>query len=129
MVPGIEVSDGARRFTIAPMNLRILLCEPTKDDVDRISKGAGDDPASFQEAAINLLVACGRRNHPELTRDDILDTVDAGDLGGLIVRVMTKSGMTPRPLAVPPANPQPEPKSLAASSAQPDGSPTTSSTA
>jgi hypothetical protein len=98
MIPGIEITDGARTFTVAPMNLRIMLCEPTKALVDRISQGPGDDVAGFQNAAIDLLLACVKRNHPDATRDDILDMVNVADLGGILTGVMSNSGLRPRPL-------------------------------
>lgn len=104
MIPGIEITDGARTLTVAPMNLRILLCEPTKADVDRVSKGTGDDPEGFRDAALNLLLACVKRNHPDATRDDLLDMVNAGDLGDLLAGVMTRSGLRERPLASPAAS-------------------------
>lgn len=104
MIPGIEITDGARTLTVAPMNLRILLCEPTKADVDRVSKGTGDDPDSFRESALNLLLACVKRNHPDATREDLLDMVNAGDLGDLLAGVMTRSGLRERPLASPAAS-------------------------
>lgn len=126
MISGVEISDGARTFTIAPMNLRILLCDPTKGDIERISKGTGDDPASFQDAAINLILACGKRNHPDMTRDNVLDAVDAADLAGIVVEVMTKSGMMQRPLPKATPSLQPAPASSDSSTAQPAGSPTTS---
>lgn len=127
MIPGIEVSDGVRSFTVAPMNLRIMLCEPTKEYVDRISQGVNGDPASFNDAAVNLILACAQRNQPSLKREDVLEAVDAADLGPLVVQVMTKSGMTPRPLmpATTPS-PRPEPASSDSSSAQPGGTLTTS---
>jgi hypothetical protein len=100
MIPGVEITDGARTLTVAPMNLRILLCEPTKALVDRVGAGPGDDIAGFQNAALDLLLACLKRNHPEATRDDLLDMVNAADLGELLGSVMTKSGLKPRPLEV-----------------------------
>lgn len=102
MIPGIEITDGARTYTAAPMNLRIMLCEPTKAFVDRIARGPGDDPAGFQNAAVELLLACVKRNHPEAVRDDLLEMINVGDLGSLLTGVMTHSGMQPIPLAVPP---------------------------
>lgn len=98
MIPGIEITDGARTLTVAPMNLRILLCEPTKSMVDRVTAGPGDDLSDFQNAATDLLLACVKRNHPDATRDDLLDMVNVGDLVTLISGVMTQSGLKPRPL-------------------------------
>jgi hypothetical protein len=98
MIPGVEITDGARTLTVAPMNLRILLCEPTKALVDRVGQGPGDDLAGFQDAAIDLILACLKRNHADATRDDVLDLVNAADLGDLLGSVMMKSGLKPRPL-------------------------------
>ena len=98
MIPGIEITDGARTYTVAPMNLRIMLCEPTKALVDRIGQGPGDGPDAFQNAAIDLLLACVKRNHPEATREDLLDMINVGDLAGLLTGVMHASGMRARPL-------------------------------
>lgn len=102
MIPGIEITDGVRTLTVAPMNLRILLCEPTKALVDRVTAGPGGDVADFQNAATDLLLACIKRNHPEATRDDLLDMVNVGDLVTLISGVMTQSGLKPRPLEAAP---------------------------
>ena len=99
VIPGIDITDGARTFTVAPMNLRILLCEPTKGYVDRIKQGPGQDAESFQGAAIELILACVKRNHPEATKDDLLDMVNAGDLGDLLAGMMQASGLRERPLA------------------------------
>ena len=139
MIPGIELSNGATTLIVAPMNLRIQLEEPTKSDVERVRQGTGDDVAGFEAAAINVLLACTKRNHPDATRDQLLDLIDSADLFPLLVAVLNKSGFEPRPLTVPrekatqasiPApSPSPAPASSGSSSTPPDGSPTTSSTA
>lgn len=102
MIPGIEITDGARTYTVAPMNLRIMLCEPTKAMVDRISAGPGDDPVAFENAAVDLLLACVKRNHPEAKREDLLEMVNAADLADLLTGIMTRSGLRERPLAIAP---------------------------
>ena len=136
MIPGIELKAGATTIIVAPMNLRIQLEEPTKTDVDRVRRGVDNDVASFEQAAINVLLACARRNHPELSREQLLDAVDAADLLPMLVAVLNKSGFEPRPLSMgaptperQPPDPSPAPASSESSLTPPDGSPTTSSTA
>lgn len=138
MIPGIELSNGATRLVVAPMNLRIQLEEPTKADVERVRQGPGSDIPGFEVAALNVLLACTLRNHPDATREQLLDLIDSADLFPLLVAVLNKSGFEPRPLTwprervteAPPANPSPSPApaSSDSSSTPPAGSPTTSST-
>lgn len=138
MIPGIELTDGATRLVVAPMNLRIQLEEPTKADVERVRKGPGDDVPGFEAAALNVLLACTKRNHPDATREQLLEMIDSADLFPLLVAVLNKSGFEPRPLTLPrekttearPASPSPSPApaSSDSSSTPPDGSLTTSST-
>lgn len=138
MIPGIELTDGATRLVVAPMNLRIQLEEPTKADVDRVRQGVAGDVPGFEEAAIRVLLACTQRNHPDATRAQLLEMVDSADLLPLLIAILNKSGFEPRPLTDPrartteaapaAATPSPAPASSDSSSTPPDGSPTTSST-
>lgn len=137
MIPGIELTDGATRLVVAPMNLRIQLEEPTKADVDRVRQGVGSDVPGFEAAAINVLLACTQRNHPDATRGQLLELIDSADLFPLLIAVLNKSGFEPRPLTMTRAtgtqeaapSPSPAPASSDASSTPPDGFLTTSSTA
>jgi hypothetical protein len=134
MIPGIELTDGVTTIVVAPMNLRIQLEDDTKEDVDLVMSGDRSDPAKYQNAAINVILACARRNQPSLKREQLLEVIDFADLTPLLVSVLTKSGFKPRPLgssaAVAPApSPSPAPASSDSSSMQLDGSQTTSSTA
>lgn len=132
MIPGIQLSNGATTITVAPMNLRIQFDETLKDDVDRVMQGSKDDPKAFQQSAITVILACARRNHPELSRDQLLDVLDSADLGPVLVSVLTKSGFKPRPLETEPvvaANPSLAAASSDSSSTELAGPSTTSSTA
>lgn len=132
MIPGITLTDGVTTVVVAPMNLRIQFDDATKGDVDRVMAGVNDDPNGFRDAAINVILACARRNHPALTREQLMEVLDAADLGPLLAAVLTKSGFEPRPLGSPARAQQsqsPAQPSSANSSTPPDGFPTTSSTA
>lgn len=103
-IPGVTISNGVTTIVVAPMNLRIQFDDDTKGDVDLVMQGSKDDPKAFQQAAINVILACARRNHPQLSRDQLLDVLDAADLGPLLVAVLTKSGFTSQPLGTKPPN-------------------------
>lgn len=130
MIPGIPVNFGGTDYVLPPMNLRIQLEEPTKSDVELLQKNNAADQSQFLNAAVNVILACAKRNYPDISRDTIIDGVDSGDLPGLVVALLTKTGFTPRPLASPATatNLSPEPASSASSMAPLDGSLTTSST-
>ena len=134
-IPGITLTNGATTITVAPMNLRIQFDDETKDDVALVTSGEKQDAKAFTLAAINVVLACARRNHPNLTREQLLDVMDAADLGPTLVAVLYKSGFKPRPLASSgetsneAPSPSPAPESSASSSTEPAGPVTTSSTA
>ena len=133
MIPGITLTDGVTTIVVAPMNLRIQFDEATKPYVDRVLDGIKDDPATFNEAAEQVILACAQRNTPNLKLEQLREVVDAADLGPLLVAVLNKSGFKPRPLGEVPraaaaASPSPAPASSDTSSTQPDGFLTTSST-
>lgn len=132
MFPGIELSDGVTTIVVAPVSLRMQFDEPYKAHVDRIMQGVGDDRQSFNESAVEVLLACARRNHPTLQRSQLLDLMDFADLGKMLTWAMTKSGMvskrpldqTTKPLEIPSL----DQASSDSSSTQPAGPSTTSST-
>jgi hypothetical protein len=97
-IPGIQLSNGATTIVVPPMNLRIYFDESTKDDVELVLQGSKEDPKAFSLAAINVILACARRNHPELSREQLCDVLDSADLAPLVVAVVTKSGFKPQPL-------------------------------
>lgn len=127
MIPGKQIGSGSDAITVAPMNLRIQL-ETCKDDLEI----AGDATRTQMEranAGLNIILACARRNHPMLTREQLCEQLDAADVWPLVGWVLTKSGFQQVPLepSVPsqPAGATPSDSS----SMPPAGSPTTSSIA
>ena len=99
MIEGIKVSIGGTEYVIPPMTLRIQLCDPTKASVEKIQQGA-ESTAEFVDAALDVILACAKRNYPDLERDVLMD-LDFADISPLVVSLMTKSGFAPRPLTPP----------------------------
>lgn len=132
MIPGVTISNGVTTIVVAPMNLRIQFDEATKDAVDIVLEGRGDDPKAYQQAAIEVILACARRNHSELTREQLYDVLDYADVRPLLLSILSKSGFKPRPLEQSRpevASPSPAAASSDSSSTEPAGPSTTSSTA
>lgn len=135
MIPGVTLTNGATTITVAPMNLRIQFDDETKADVELVTSGEKQDAKAFTQAAINVVLACARRNHPTLTREQLFDVMDAADLGPTLVSVLYKSGFKPRPLessgesSNQAQSPSPAAELSDRSSTQPAGLATTSSTA
>lgn len=135
MIPGITLTNGVTTIVVAPMNLRIQFDEETKTDVELVTSGEKQDAKAFTQSAINVVLACARRNHPTLTREQLFDVMDAADLGPTLVSVLYKSGFKPRPLensgeaSSQAPSPSPAAELSDSSSTQPAGPAITSSTA
>lgn len=131
MIHGLELTNGKTTITVAPQNLRIYFSdEATKAREDAAAgtlKGDG-----FLKVMERNILACARRNHPDLTLDELREVLDTADIERVHTWCMTKSGLQIGPLAAaavaPAASPSPAPSSSDTSSPQPVGSPTTSST-
>jgi hypothetical protein len=101
MIPGISINLCGTEYIVPPINLRIQLEEPTKSDLEMIEKGVSDGIVSFINAAVNIILACAKRNYPDMQRDTIIDGIDSGDLSSFVVALLTKTGFRPRPLEIP----------------------------
>lgn len=133
MIPdSIQITDGTTTLHIAPENLRIYFSEAATKLRERAQRAelAGDELLRAMEETI---LACARRNHPELTLEKLRDVLNVAEIGKIHNWVKTKSGLesgAPRPLDQGgAASPSAAPSSLDTSSTQPAGSQTTSSTA
>lgn len=127
MIPGIELSNGVTTITVAPENLRIYFSDESTKLREKVKDMTEEEVLHAMERTV---LSCARRNHPELTLEQLRDVLDIGDLGKIHTWCKTKSGLQIGPLvagagATP--NPSPAPTSSDTSSTQPAGSPTTSS--
>ena len=128
MIPGsLELTNGIVTIHVAPENLRIYWSdESVKGRTDaEAGKLSPDDLLRVMQATI---LACARRNTPELTMDQLCDVLDVADIVRVHSWVKTKSGQVPLPLGRSGGLESPAPNSSGTSSTPPDGSRTTSST-
>lgn len=131
MIHGIELTNGVTTITVAPQNLRIYFSdEATKAREDAASGTLTGD--EFLKVMERNILACARRNHPNLTLEELREVLDTADIERVNAWCMKKSGLQSGPLAVAAdgaaASPSPAPNSSGTSSTPQAGSPTISST-
>lgn len=105
MIQGKQIGSGSDAITVAPMNLRIQL-ETCKDELALIGEGDGHSPQERIRAALTIILACAKRNHPDLTEAQLCEQLDSADVWPLMNWVFTKSGFREVPLAPSPQSPQ-----------------------
>lgn len=129
MIPGsLELTNGVTTVHVAPENLRIYWSEESVKG--RADAEAGTlSPDDLVRVMQNTILACARRNHPELTMEQLCEVLDVADIVRVHSWVKTKSGLTQPPLGQSAGTTSPAPTSSGTSSTPQDGSPTTSSTA
>ena len=88
-VKGIELTFGDRKLVVPPIALGAL-----EQLQQRISQFTGDVRDAGQIATvIDAAFASLKRNYPEITREEVGDMVDVGNMAEVFESVMDVSGM------------------------------------
>lgn len=92
LLDGVTIRLGRRDFVVPPLNLRAVR------KVEKLLPVLEGRPGevSFLDAAVEVLHLAILRNYPEVTRDEVEDMVDLGNLPRLIEAVMNVSGFGPK---------------------------------
>lgn len=122
---GVKVQVAFAEYTVPAVSLRLHFDHAAER---KLLANTQADPDEWARAAVKFLLAVLARNYPDLTEEQLLETVSEPDLAALLIAATRQSGYTERPLVRTEERSSPEPSSSATSSAQPAGSPTTSST-
>lgn len=104
LLDGVAVQLGRREFIVPPLNLRAVRKVIPLLPVLEGKSGEG----SFLDAAVELLALAIQRNYPDITKDEIEELVDLGNLPRLVEAVMAVSGFGPKGKGEPPAAVTPE---------------------
>ena len=89
MIAGITFDFGDdRRLIIAPLSLGTL--EAMRERIEKLQGAA--DPASVS-TVIDLAHASLKRNYPSMSREDVAELVDVGNMGDLVDAAMDVSGI------------------------------------
>lgn len=90
---GVTIRLGRRDYVVPPLNLRavkrIELLLP-------VLSGESGQQGTFIDAAIEVLHLALLRNYPDITKGEIEELVDLGNLPRLIGAVMAVSGFGPK---------------------------------
>ena len=90
---GISLELGGKAYVVPPLNLGAL--EQFQDRLEKFSGGI--DPESVK-TVIDVTHAALQRNYPDITRNDIAELIDVGNMSEVMQAVMDVSGLRRRGL-------------------------------
>lgn len=102
LLDGVAIKVGRRDLIVPPLNLKAVR---KVEKLLPVLEGRSGE-ASFLDAAVEVLTLAIQRNYPDMTREDVEECVDLGNLPRLIEAVMNVSGFGPKGQAAP-ENPAP----------------------
>ncbi len=105
MIPGIDFNfGGGRVYTIPPLTLGAL--EGLQQRFAALQQGAPTDPANVATVLDATHLAL-RRNYPDLTRDQVAELVDLGNMSEVLIAVLDVAGLHRKAAASGEMPPQP----------------------
>ena len=94
MIPGTDFDfGGGRVYTIPPLSLGAL--EGLQKRLGNLSTGNPGD-ASNISTVLDATHAALKRNYPDITRDEVADLIDLGNMSEVITAVMNIAGLQRR---------------------------------
>ncbi len=88
MTPGIKLTLGGTAYTVPPLTLGAL--EDMQDQLASFKRGV--DPESIK-TVIDATTAGLQRNYPDITRDQVRDMIDLGNMVDVMNALMDVSGI------------------------------------
>jgi len=93
LIDGATITLGRRAFVVPPLNLGRI--KKLQDDLAILAM-VPQDATRFEphqlEAAITIIHSALTRNYPDLTREEVEDVVDMGNMENLMRAIMGQSG-------------------------------------
>lgn len=105
-IPGKTLVISGALVFMPPMRLRDLKAVASDGSLQKIDvlarRNIDDafDPAEFEEgmkAAVSIIHHAMRRNYPQLTKDEIDDFLDVGNMPAIMEAVLAANGLESRP--------------------------------
>lgn len=96
MIPGTTLNMGGRDFTIAPLTLRAL--RELTPQLEALTTMRLDEMPKPEQlgAVVDVVWSAVKRNHQEITREQVEEMLDLGNLQPAIEAVMGTSGIRRR---------------------------------
>lgn len=108
LIPGLTITIGHRKLVVPPLNLARV--KRLKDELAILTDKqlASGDNSGFQhmEASVTIIHTALTRNYPDLTREEVEDLVDMGNIAPVLSAVLGQSGFVQgeqRPVMEPPS--------------------------
>lgn len=93
LIDGVTITLGRREFVVPPLNLGRI--KKLQDDLAILAL-VPQDATRFEpqqlEACITVIHTALTRNYPDLTREEVEDVVDMGNMQPLMLAIMGQSG-------------------------------------
>lgn len=90
LLDGVNLRIGRRDYIVPPLNLRGV-----KRAQALMSLLEGDGPDSV-DAALEVIQLAVNRNYPEVTREQLEEDIDLGNLANLVQAVLAVAGFRPK---------------------------------
>lgn len=92
MIPGVEIKLGDKVFTIAPLNfITLKKVAPLLKSFEKLDGKTMPEAEDF-DAMITIIHLAIKRNHPEVTSDEIGELLDMQNVMEVITKIMGASG-------------------------------------
>ena len=92
MIPGVEIKLGDKVFTIAPLNFATLKkVAPMLKSFEKLDGKTMPSEADF-DAMITIIHLAIKRNHPEVTTEEVAEMLDMQNIMETISTIMGASG-------------------------------------
>jgi hypothetical protein len=93
VIDGVTVRMGGADWVIPPLNFRLLRKLQTRlADLTALGR-SGAPTADVMDAVVDLVHPAMQRNYPEITREQVEDMLDMGNMGPTIQAIMGASGV------------------------------------
>ncbi len=91
LIPGVEFPfGGGKTYVVPPLSLGAL--ERLQGKLASLSSASATDPESIK-TVVDAAHSALKRNYPEMTRDEVAELVDLGNMHEVINCVMDVAGM------------------------------------
>lgn len=87
-IKGIPLQLGGKTYIVPPLNLGAL--EQLQDRLEKFDGGIGKENIS---TVLDATTAALKRNYPDITRDQVSELIDVGNMGEVMEAVMDVSGL------------------------------------
>lgn len=89
--PGAKITLGGKEYIMPAMSLRSI--KEKVGAINDISAKGGVPTPEDVDVMAELVHTCLKRNYPDIELDFILDSVDMGNVRGLVKQALTGSGL------------------------------------